>query len=104
MELSTLTGQTPAFVRTLTPYAVGYLATRLGLDSDDPLLALGVGYAFYVVVHVVELRWPRFGWLLGVAKAPAYSSAPAPSPGAGENVEAVVVPAPELDEGDGPLV
>lgn len=90
-----MTDQMPAFIRTLMPFVVGYLATRFGLDSNDPLLSAGVGYAFYVIVHFVELHYPQFGWLLGVAKAPAYSTEPAPSPGPGEDVEAVVVP----DEG-----
>lgn len=69
------TDTSPAFVRTLTPFVVGYLATRFGLDKNDPLLSAGVGYAFYVVVHAVELKYPKFGWLLGLAKAPVYTTA-----------------------------
>lgn len=90
-----MTDQSPAFIRTLIPLVVGYLATRFGFDPDDPTIAtlvgLGVAYAYYVLCHVVELRWPAFGWLLGVAKAPAYSTEPAPSPDRGEALEAVVV-------------
>jgi hypothetical protein len=90
--------QTPAFVRTLVPFLVGYLATRFGINPDDPSVALLVsalvGYGWYVVTHLVELRYPRFGWLLGIAKAPAYSSAPAPSPDSGEQATVTVTEEP----------
>lgn len=91
-----MTQQTPAFVRTLIPFIVGFLVTKFGVNSNDPTILLGanavVGYLWYVVVHTVELRYPQFGYLLGIPKAPAYSSEPSPSPSSGEHVEAVVVP------------
>jgi hypothetical protein len=91
-----MSDQLPAFVRTLVPIVVGPLVARFGFDVTDPdTLALVIGvvsYLWWVVVHTVELKWPQFGYLLGIAKAPAYSSEPAPSPGPGEDVEAVVVP------------
>lgn len=90
-----MTDQMPAFVRTLVPFVVGPLVARLGFDVTDPntlaVVTAVAGYLWYVVVHTVELRWPQFGYLLGVAKAPAYSPEPAPSPGPGEELEAVVV-------------
>lgn len=91
-----MTDQLPAFVRTLVPMIVGPLIARWGFDITDPttlaIVTGAVGYLWYVVMHTVELRWPSAGWLLGVAKAPAYSTDPAPSPGPGEDVTAVVTP------------
>lgn len=94
--------QTPAFVRTLIPIIVGFLVARFGVDSNDPTTALVVNsvvsYLWYVVVHTIELKYPQFGYLLGIPKAPAYSPADAPSPGPGEHMEAVVVAdAPDPD-------
>lgn len=95
-----MSSQAPAFVRTLVPFIVGPLVARAGFDVTDPntlaIVTAVSGYLWYVLVHTVELRYPQFGYLLGIAKAPAYSTEPAPSPGPGEEVEAVVVP----DEGD----
>jgi hypothetical protein len=92
--------QIPAFIRTAVPHLIGPLVAYFGLDIRDPgtlaLVTALTGYLWYVVVHTVELRWPQFGYLLGVAKAPAYSSEPAPSPGPGEDITAVVTP----DTGD----
>jgi hypothetical protein len=94
-----MTDLMPSLIRTLVPIVVGPLVARFGLDVNDPdtfALTSGViSYLFYVLVRVVETRYPAFGYLLGIAKAPAYSPEPSPSPGPGENVEAVVVP----DEG-----
>lgn len=88
--------QSPAFVRTLIPFIVGFLVTKFGVSSNDPTILLAVngvvGYLWYVVVHTIELKYPQFGYLLGIPKAPAYSSEPSPSPSSGEHVEAVVVP------------
>lgn len=96
-----MTDQLPAFIRTLVPIVVGPLVARFGFDVTDPnTLAVVIAvasYLWYVVVHTVELRWPSFGYLLGVAKAPAYSPEPAPSPGPGQDVTAVVTPAPPAD-------
>ena len=100
-----MSDQLPAFVRTLVPIVVGPLVARFGFDVTDPnTLAVVIAvasYLWWVLVHTVEMRWPSFGYLLGVAKAPAYSTAPAPSPGPGQDVTAVVTPAPGADGGDG---
>lgn len=86
----------PSLIRTLIPIIVGPLVARFGLDVTDPdnlaLVSAVLSWGFYVLVRVVETRWPAFGYLLGIAKQPAYSAAPSPSPGPGEDVEAVVVP------------
>jgi len=90
----------PSLIRTLVPLITGRILARImpGIDPNDPnvLLAASAGFAwlYYTVIRVVETKWPKLGWLLGIAKAPAYSPAPAPSPAADENVVAVVVPDP----------
>lgn len=94
-----MTDLAPSLVRTLAPLIAGPVIARFGFDVTDPdTLALATavfGWLYYVLVRLVETKWPTFGYLLGIAKAPAYSTEPSPSPGPGENVEAVVVP----DEG-----
>lgn len=96
--------QAPAFVRTLVPFLVAWVGAYLAKHGFgiDPVwlttaVGLGLGYAWFVIVHVVELKVPQFGWLLGIAKAPAYSSEPAPSPGPDESVVAEVVPDPDAE-------
>lgn len=87
-----------SFVRTLVPIVIGPVIARImpGVDPHDPNVLLVVSaiasYVYYVVVRLLELKAPQVGYLLGIAKAPAYSSAPSPSPDTGEHVEAVVVP------------
>lgn len=99
---------TPSFVRTLVPIVVGPLAARFmpGIDPTDPtvlLLVSGViSYLYYVAVRVIEMEFPKMGYFLGIAKAPAYSQHDAPSPGVGEHVEAVVVE-DATDETEQPL-
>ena len=95
-----MTAQTPAVVRTSTPPAYAgaliYLAQRflhINLDTNDILVLLPVvSAAFYIVVRALETWKPALGYILGVAKQPAYSPEPSPSPADGEDVEAVVVP------------
>lgn len=91
--------QLPGYIRTYIPIVSVLLGRELakrGLDVDSELLAVVVGIIFaavyYAVVRFLEKRKSVFGWLLGVAKQPAYSTEPAPSPGPGEDVEAIVVP------------
>lgn len=75
---------TPAFVRTAVPLIVGPLVARFGFNADDPtvtaLLAGVIGWLYYVAVRLIELKAPTFGYLLGIAKAPAYSHQPPPQP------------------------
>lgn len=99
----------PSLVRTLAPFIVGpilaALATRLGLPLDEikPDSALYValmgaitgafGYAFYAAARFAEVFIsPKWGYVLGLAKSPAYSPAPSPSPGTGEVLVTEVVP------------
>ena len=97
-------GLSTSFIRTLVPIVIGPIIARFtpGLDPHDPNVLLVVSaiasYVYYVVVRLLELKAPQVGYLLGIAKAPAYSSAPSPSPEAGEHIEAVVVPDAAPDE------
>ena len=72
---------------------VAKFAPGVDTESENALLLISavVGYLYYVFVRVVETKFPQAGYFLGIAKAPAYSNEPAPSPGPGEEVEAVVV-------------
>ncbi len=93
----------PAYARTNAPIAAGpvivYLAKSLGWDLtvEEALLFIPIiSSAYYFVARLAEAYNPKLGGiLLGSAKAPAYSLAPAPSPAAGEDVVAVIVDAPE---------
>jgi hypothetical protein len=78
----------PSLVRTGTPFLVGLLGswlTRQGLDvNDDFLSALLVGaygYGYYFVVRFLEVyASPKWGYILGIAKAPGYSPQDPPAP------------------------
>lgn len=95
--MSTSHTLSPALIRTLVPIVVGPLAARFfpGVDIQDPDLLLltsaVITYVYYVVVRVVEDKFPKAGYFLGIAKRPVYSPEPAPSPGNDERLEAVVV-------------
>lgn len=73
-------------IRTVTGVAVGqvlaWLAVRYGIVIDAQstaaaILAAGAvtSAAWYALVRQLEKRWPIFGWLLGLAKAPSYPGA-----------------------------
>ncbi|GAA2084401.1 hypothetical protein GCM10009759_03400 [Kitasatospora saccharophila] len=69
-----------SLLRTGVPALVGWLvavAARYGLNIDpgalDGVLAPTVGFGYYAVFRLAEhLVSPRWGWLLGYAKPPAY--------------------------------
>jgi hypothetical protein len=62
------------------------------LSASDVLVILPMIQAAYYVVGRALERWkPSLGYVLGIAKQPAYSSADAPAPAEGEHLEAVVV-------------
>lgn len=93
--------QAPGYVRTGTPISAGVIlaiaAHRLGLSltvEETAILTGAFGAAWYCVGRALETWHPKLGYVLGVAKQPAYSDRPAPSPGEGEAVEAVVVDEP----------
>ena len=72
-----------SLVRTYVPYVVtlivGALAS-LGVPLDGELepaltaaLFLGAGSLYYLLARILETYVsPKFGWLLGLAKAPEY--------------------------------
>lgn len=77
-----------SYLRTLTPYVVGFVlavATRLGLDIDDAAAAqyvtAGLAAAYYLAFRGLEWLAERMSWrplqlvagvLLGWARPPAY--------------------------------
>lgn len=74
-----------SITRTFTPIVVGavlgwFATSGITLDPQfESALTLVVGGAFagiyYLAVRVFELYVsPKFGWLLGLAKAPEYSA------------------------------
>lgn len=73
-----------SLVRTLTPMLVGWIVTMftgIGLAVDEEfrgsiegLVTVGFGVVWYVAVRLLETYvTPKFGWLLGLAKAPEYA-------------------------------
>lgn len=68
-----------SIIRTVTPIIVGWLlglpvVAALGITDAQATAAVSavLGAAYYVLVRVVEVYYPRFGWLLGLASAPSY--------------------------------
>lgn len=67
--------------RTVIPFVAGWLVTlavrRFGVTIDNDtiasLLTTVFGSVYYVLVRAAEHYRPAFGWLLGVAKRPAYA-------------------------------
>lgn len=79
--MTTLSDYLVSLIRTCVAVAVGAAcswAVRHGFDIDSaeatayvtPLAIAG----YYALVRTLEKRWPKLGWLFGVAKQPAYPS------------------------------
>lgn len=71
----------PGIVRTAVPLLVQWLLTvagleQLGVTSDQlaPTVASVVALVLYVLVRLLERRWPSVGWLLGFPQAPTYKN------------------------------
>lgn len=72
----------PSVVRTGVPLLVGAgvsFAAAKGIhvspDTEAQLVVLIgalAGGVYHWLVRVLEERWPKCGWLLGIAKAPSY--------------------------------
>lgn len=72
----------PSVVRTGVPVLVGVVvsfAAAKGIHVSPELEAqlvvlagAAAGSIYHWLVRVLEERWPRFGWLLGFARAPHY--------------------------------
>lgn len=75
-----------SIIRTLVPLVAGWIITWLvakGFSIDQGALE-NVLYGlfsglYYIVVRFVELKWPAFGVLLGVAQQPSYEGTHAAS-------------------------
>ena len=91
-----------SIVRTVVPYLVGltlsWLATTgLELDSEfksnlTAVLTAALGTLYFIVVRALETYVaPKFGWLLGLAKAPVYVQTQTPL--AGTDVVVTTAPA-----------
>lgn len=76
-----------SYVRTGVNLLVGFLLTWLAKSLDiviDPstgpqlvaLFMFVVTFVYYVVVRLIERKWPQAGVLLGIPKPPVYPSAP----------------------------
>lgn len=73
-----------SFIRTTVPIIVGsvvaFLAAR-GVNLDDNAVAGLTAFlsglfsaVYYLLVRVIEKRYPQAGWLLGSPKPPTYGS------------------------------
>lgn len=69
-------------IRTFVPLAVGALVTWLttkgikinptDASSIVPFLTAVFSGLYYSIVRILEIKWPKFGWLLGQAKKLTY--------------------------------
>lgn len=86
---------TPSLVRTAVPLLIGPLFCMFGWAPDDPdatvIVSSVVSWLYYTVVRVLETYFPKLGYALGIAKAPAYSTESSPSPDVGEHLDVDVV-------------
>lgn len=71
--------QLPGLVRTFVPMIVGWLLSLpviagLNIDSAamEGLVTTIVGFAYYLIVRVMEKYYPQAGVLLGYPVAPTY--------------------------------
>ena len=94
-----MASQAPAYARTGAPIAAGpiivSIAKVFGLDlsADQTLVILPVVmFLYYCFGRALEAYNPKLGWVLGIAKQPAYSKEDAPAPEKGEELVAVSVP------------
>jgi len=66
-----------SYIRTLVPIAVGAVVSWgiLPASLSDQAAAAATGAViglYYVLVRLLERKWPKLGWLLGTPKAPTY--------------------------------
>lgn len=80
----------PSIIRTIVPLLAGLVINWLVSRGIDPgpyqdfistIIAALASTALYGAIRFLETRSdPRWGWLLGLAKAPTYAPTPAPAP------------------------
>ena len=74
----TVSDLAPSIIRTLVPIIVGavggYEATYLGATpaQQTAIATVAAGGLYYLLVRLLEHRWPALGVLLGVPSAPVY--------------------------------
>lgn len=68
-----------SLIRTVTPFVTAWVAAYVaqkGFDIDPEVVSgefvTLAGAVWYSAVRFLEQRWPKAGWLLGVAEAPVY--------------------------------
>lgn len=71
-----------SIIRTVVPYIIGgivsWLSTKgyhvsdANVASATAWLTFGIGSVYYVVVRFLEKKWPKTGFLLGIATKPIY--------------------------------
>lgn len=74
----------PSVIRTGVPLLVGVgvsFAAAKGIHISPEteaqvvvLMGAVAASVYHWLVRVLEERWPRFGWLLGIARAPSYNA------------------------------
>lgn len=79
MDLSTLV---TSAIRTGVPMVVGFVVswfTARGLELDEnsvagmvSFLTALIGWVYYLIARVIEMKFPKFGWLLGSKSQPKY--------------------------------
>lgn len=69
-----------AIIRTVAPYLTAWIVAKLaekGINANvnDVMtqVVLVGGSIWYTIVRFLEARWPKAGYLLGVAKTPTYT-------------------------------
>jgi sulfite exporter TauE/SafE len=77
-----MTDYVASLIRTYAPAIVGVVLVTIGnaldvanLDSADnqARVVAGIFVVYYAVVRALEKRYPKAGWLLFLAKPPAYT-------------------------------
>mgnify|MGYP000843957471 CR=1 FL=1 len=75
-----------SLIRTVVPFVVGWLISLpvvawLGLTQEQVTAAVTVviGAIYYLLVRIIERRFPSWGWLLGMATAPTYGQVNPPT-------------------------
>lgn len=98
-ESSGLSNYVSSIIRTWVPVGIGavaaWLSTKVGFVVDEDTKAQGIAFftgllisLYYALIRWIEIKVPKVGWLLGLAKMPGYSpqDPPAPAPGPNEDL------------------
>jgi len=68
-----------SIVRTVTPIIIGVILAVVGTDvagvdeaSLTPVISALLAALWHALVRLLESKWPKMGWLLGLPKKPVY--------------------------------